>query len=229
MSLRTMQRGLGLMAAFAVVGATSACKTVSPDEMDASLAQLRAEMLEEMAEGDAAVHSELEADIDAVEARLTALEQDLAEMEREFEVSIQRLENSLRFNVPVYFGFDDATLQGEGQRVLDRFASVATEYYPEAVITVEGFTDPAGSESYNLWLGEQRAKAVAEYLTTNTAMNAERVRAVSYGEDTRRLINDGWGPGQEGWQNRRVVLAIDHDGTMPAMTSDSEMESGTQN
>ena len=227
MSLRTMQRGLGLMAAFAVVGATSACKTVSPDDMDASLAELRAEMREEMAEGDAAIHAELGADIDAVEARLAALEQDLSEMEREFEVSIERLENSLRFNVPVYFGFDDATLQSEGQQVLDRFASVASEYYPDATVTVEGFTDPSGSESYNLWLGEQRAKAVAEYLTGNTAMNADRVRAVSYGEDTRRLITESWGPGQEGWQNRRVVLAIDHDGAMPAMVSDSEMESGS--
>lgn len=229
MSLRTMQRGLGLMAALAVVGATSACKTVSPDDMDASLAELRAEMLEEMAEGDAAVHSELGADIGAVEARLSALEQDLAEMEREFEVSIQRLENSLRFNVPVYFGFDDATLQSEGQQVLDRFASVASEYYPDAMITVEGFTDPAGSESYNLWLGEERAKAVAGYLTTSTAMGTERVRAVSYGEDTRRLITENWGPGQEGWQNRRVVLAIDHSGAMPAMASDTDMERGTQN
>ncbi|MDX1494287.1 MAG: OmpA family protein [Longimicrobiales bacterium] len=226
MSLRTLQRGLGLVAAFAVVGATSACKTVSPDEMDASLAELRAEMLEEMAEGDAAIHSELEGDIDAVEARLAALEQDLAEMEREFQVSIQRLEGQLRFNVPVYFGFDDSTLESGDQEILDRFAAVASEYYPEALVTVEGFTDPAGSESYNLWLGEQRANAVAEYLTTNTAMSAERVRAVSYGEDTRRLINDQWGPGQEGWQNRRVVLAIDHNGAMPAMASDSDMESG---
>lgn len=229
MSLRTLQRGMGLMAALAVVGATSACKTVSPEDMDASLADLRAEMLEEMAEGDAAIHSELEADIDAVEARLAALEQDLAEMEREFEVSIQRLEGQLRFNVPVYFGFDDSTLEGGDQEILDRFASVASEYYPEATVTVEGFTDPAGSESYNLWLGEQRANAVAEYLTTNTAMSAERVRAVSYGEDTRRLITDDWGPGQDGWQNRRVVLAIDHNGAMPAMASDNDMESGTQN
>lgn len=227
MTLRTMQRGLGLMAAFAVVGATSACKTVHPDEMDASIAELRAEMLGEMENGDAAVRSELGADIDAVEARLAALEQDLAEMEREFEVSIERLENSLRFNVPVYFGFDDATLQGEGQQILDRFGAVASEYYPDAMVTVEGFTDPAGSEEYNLWLGEQRAKAVAEYLSGNTVMRADLIRAVSYGEDTRRLITENWGPGQEGWQNRRVVLAIDHSGAMPAMATDSDMESGS--
>lgn len=229
MSLLTLKsRGLGLMAAFAIVGAAGACKTVSPDDMDASLAELRVEMLEEMADGDAAVRSELSADIDAVEARLAALEQDLAEMEREFEVSIARLEDQLRFNVPVYFGFDEATLRGNAHEVLDRFGAVAAEYYPEATVTVEGFTDPAGSESYNLQLGERRANAVAGYLTTSTALNTDRVRAVSYGEDTRRLLSDGWGPGQEGWENRRVVLAIDHNGAMPAMASDTdgETESG---
>lgn len=228
MSQLTLKRGLGLMAALAVVGATSACSHVSPEDMDASLADLRAEMLEEMSEGDAAVRSDLEADIDAVESRVAALEQDLAEMEREFEVSIQRLEDQLRFNVPVYFGFDESTLEGNAHEVLDRFGSVASEYYPDATITVEGFTDPAGSESYNQWLGEQRANAVAEYLTTNTALSGERVRAVSYGENTARLITDAWGPGEEGWQNRRVVLAIDHNGAMPTMASDTDAGSGTQ-
>ena len=223
MILLASKRGLGMIAALAVAGATGACSTVSPDEMDSQLAELRAEMLEEMAEGDAAIHSELEADIDAVEARVAALEQDLQQMERDFEVAIERLEEQLRFNVPVYFAFDQAEVRSEDQAVLDRFASVASEYYPDAQITVEGFTDPAGDESYNLWLGEQRAQAVANYLIESTAVSADRVRAVSYGEDTNRLITDAWGPGTDGWQNRRVVLVIDHNGqATPAMAGPQE-------
>ena len=224
---RNAKRGLGLIAALAVAGATGACSTVSPEEMDASLADLRAEMLEEMQEGDAAIHSELEADIDALESRVNALEQDLADMERDFEVAIQQLEDQLRFNVPVYFAFDQAEIQSRDEAILDRFASVANEYYPDAQITVEGFTDPAGDESYNMWLGEQRANAVAQYLIGSTALSEDRVRAVSYGEDTNRLITDEWGPGTDGWQNRRVVLVIDHNGQAPAMASD--MESGELN
>ncbi|MDH3271095.1 MAG: OmpA family protein [Gemmatimonadota bacterium] len=228
MSMLTLNsRGLGLVAALAVAGSAGACKTVSPEDMDASLAELRAEMQEEMASGDRDVASQLNNRVDGVERRLAQLEQDLQQMERDFEVSIQRLEDQLRFNVPVYFGFDDATLQSEDQQVLDRFGSVASEYYPDAMVTVEGFTDPAGDESYNLWLGEQRANAVAEYLLGNTAMTTERLRAVSYGEDTRRLISAEWGPGVEGWQNRRVVLVIDHNGQPPAMVS--EQGSGTEN
>jgi peptidoglycan-associated lipoprotein len=219
-TLAMNRRGLGLVAALAVVSATGACKTVSPDEMDQSLAQLRAEMQEEMRTGDQQVTSDMNGRFATIEQRMAALEQDLQQMERDFEVQIARLEEELRFNVPVYFAFDDATVQAEGEEILNRFGAVAQKYYPDAQITVEGFTDPAGDEQYNLWLGEERAKAVAEFLVANTAVTEDRVRAVSYGEDTRRLLSNGWGPGAEGWENRRVVLVIDHDGQPPMMTSE---------
>ncbi len=224
MSTRKLNsKGLGILAALAVAGSAGACKTVSPEDMDTSLAALRAEIQEEMAAADAQLASDVDGRVGSVERRLAALESDLKQMELDFEVSIARLEDELRFDVPVYFGFDDATVEAEDQAILDRFGSVAQKYYPYAEITVEGFTDPSGNEEYNLWLGEQRAKAVAEYLTSNTAVSAERVRSVSYGEDTRRLVMpEGWGPGVAGWQNRRVVLVIDHDGQAPAMTSVSE-------
>ena len=52
-------------------------------------------------------------------------------------------------------------------------------------------------------------------------MTEDRVRAVSYGEDSRRLVSNGWGPGTvTGWENRRVVLVIDHDGEPPMMATE---------
>lgn len=222
MSTLKLNSKLGLFAALAVVGSAGACKTVSPEDMDASLAALRAEMQDEMAAGDNAVRSDMDGRFADMDRRFAALEQDLQQMERDFEVSIARLEDELRFNVPVYFGFDDATVEAEDEEVLARFGSVAQKYYPDAQITVEGFTDPAGDEAYNLWLGEQRAHAVAAYLVEHTAMTEDRVKAVSYGEDTRRLVSDGWGPGVAGWENRRVVLVIDHDGEPPMMATDED-------
>jgi peptidoglycan-associated lipoprotein len=223
-TLERNKRGLGLMAALAIASTTGACKTVSPDEMDASLAALRSEMQQEMQAGDERLADDMDGRFADVDRRMAALESELQQMERDFEVSIARLEEELRFNVPVYFGFDDATVEAEDEEVLARFGSVAQKYYPDAQITVEGFTDPSGDEAYNLWLGEERAKAVAEYLVTSTAITEDRVRAVSYGEDTRRLISDGWGPGAAGWENRRVVLVIDHDGQPPVMATE---EAGT--
>jgi peptidoglycan-associated lipoprotein len=208
----------GMLAALALAGASAACSTVSPEEMDTGLQALRAEMTRELQAGDAAVSDRLGTRIGAVERRMAALESDLAQMEADFEVSIARLEDQLRFNVPVYFAFDDATVESEDEAVLSRFGTVAREYYPDALITVEGFTDPSGSADYNLQLGKRRADAVAAYLVGTSNMTGERVRAVSYGEDTRRLVMpEGWGPGAPGWENRRVVLVIDHDGEPPVL------------
>ena len=131
------------------VGATSACSTVSPEEMDTGLAALRAEMMQEMEAGDEQVSQQLGNRINSVEQRLSQLESDLQEMEREFEVTVQRLEDQLRFDVPVYFGFDESELNPQAAPILDRFASVVQQYYPEALITVEGFTDPSGSVNGN--------------------------------------------------------------------------------
>ncbi len=211
-------KGLGLLAAMAMVVGGTACSTVSPDEMDTSLQALRAEMMDEMQAGDRAVSDELGGRLSAVERRMAALESDLQQMERDFEVSIARLEDQLRFNVPVYFAFDDATVEEEDEAVLNRFGSVAREYYPDARITVEGFTDASGSAEYNLQLGERRASAVRAYLIDSSELTDEQIRAVSYGEDNRRLIMPGnTGPGIPGWENRRVVLVIDHDGEPPVL------------
>lgn len=219
-------KGLGVLAALAVAGSAGACKTVSPEDMDTSLAALRSEMQEEIAAGDQRVESQLANRIDGVESRIAELESDLQQMERDFEVSIQRLEEELRFNVPVYFAFDDATVGDDGQAILDRFGAVAQKYYPEAVITVEGFTDPSGPEAYNVTLGQRRADAVAAYLTESTELSSDRIRAVSYGENTQRLVMpEERGPGQEGWQNRRVVLVIDHDGQPPVAATISDESS----
>ncbi len=225
-TMRPNSKGLGILAALAVAGSAGACATVSPDEMDASLASLRAEMQEEMQAGDRAVASEMNGRLTGIESRMAELESDLQQMERDFEVAIQRLEDELRFNVPVYFAFDDATVGREDEEILDRFGAVASKYYPRATITVEGFTDPAGGEAYNLSLGQRRADAVASYLRASTPMMNE-IRAVSYGENAERLIMpEGWGPGSDGWQNRRVVLVIDHDGEPPVVATISD--EGTQ-
>lgn len=218
-TLKLNSKGLGVLAALAVAGSMGACKTVSPEDMDAGLSALRAELQGELNAGDERVAAQLDGRVSGIERRMAALEADLQQMERDFEVSIARLEDELRFNVPVYFAFDDATIEEEDEAILERFGAVAQRYYPEALITVEGFTDSSGNEAYNLDLGQRRAQAVADYLAADTPVAEDRVRAVSYGENTERLVMpEGWGPGGAGWENRRVVLVIDHDGEPPAMT-----------
>jgi len=215
------------MAALGLAAVAAGCSTVSPDELDTSLSTLREEMRQEMRTGDQTVSQQLGGRITTVEGQVAALDSDLEQMAQDFEVAIQRLEEELRFDVPVYFAFDDATVEAEDQAVLDRFGAVALKYYPNATITVEGFTDSAGPEAYNTSLGQRRADAVREYLVGNGGMVQEQVRAVSYGEDTQRLVQpEGRGPGMAGWENRRVVLVIDHDGMPPMPTvTDGDQDS----
>jgi len=214
--MRINRRGLGVLSALSLV-AVAACSRVKPEELDASLAALRADMQREMQAGDDAVSQRLTGRITTVEQRQAALEGDLNQLEQDFEVAITRLEGQLRFDIPVYFAFNEATVEQDDQAVLDRFNAVRAEYYPEALITVEGFTDPAGSAEYNLALGLRRANAVRTYLMAAGLAEAQ-VRSVSYGEDTSRLVTPtDQGPGNAGWQNRRVVVVIDHGGQPPAM------------
>jgi peptidoglycan-associated lipoprotein len=217
--MKSMQKTFGrfaLLGTLGLVAGTSACAHVGQEDFDAGMASLRADLSQEIQDGDMALEGRLNGRIEGVEARLAQLDGDIQSLQEEFDVTVERLETALRFNAPVHFGFDDATVDGNGGEILGRFAQVAQEYYPEALITVEGFTDPSGPAAYNLQLGQRRADAVKAFLVENAGYTDDMVRAVSYGEDTSRLIAAGErGPGQAGWQNRRVVLVIDHNGMIP--------------
>ncbi len=202
--------GAGILLIVAV-GLTG-CAHVKPQEMDDRLLELR----DEIAQGDQNLAGEitsLEGRISSVERQISTLQRELSQLATEYNTTVERLGETLRFNVPVYFGFDEDELKPDHLEILDRFASVIREYYPECLVTVEGFTDPAGSQAYNQSLGLRRAEAVKTYLGEEGGLAQGQVRAVSYGEVTNRLVaEDAHGPGEQGWENRRVALVIDHGG-----------------
>jgi peptidoglycan-associated lipoprotein len=172
--------------------------------------QVRADMVAADDALDARISTN-ESGIATLETRLDRVEGELQRLAEEFDATVQRLETALRFAAPVHFAFDDATVRPEDREVLERFSSVIQDYYPDALITVEGFTDPSGSADYNRRLGQLRADAVKTVLVDEGGLTGERVRTVSYGEDTSRLVAAGaQGPGNTGMENRRVVLVIDH-------------------
>jgi outer membrane protein OmpA-like peptidoglycan-associated protein len=186
-----------------------ACSTVSPDDLQTELDRLRAEMRA----GDEEVEARLGQRIGQVEERLNSristLESELGALRSEFGATVERMESAVRFNAPVHFGFDEYELKPEARPLLDRFAQVMQNYYADAIVTVEGFTDTAGSQEYNRRLGMQRAEAVKAYLAER-GIPQDRMRAVSYGEASNRQVVPGArGPGEDGWQNRRVALVVD--------------------
>ena len=160
-----------------------------------------------------AEHERLSGRIDDLESRTARLEQELRSFRDEYRVTVEEMRGALRFNVPVHFAFDDATVREQDRPVLDRFARIVQQHYPNAVVTVEGFADPAGPRAYNLRLGQRRAEAVRDYLVKTGGLDPNKVRAVSYGEDPKRQVVPGAkGPGPTGIENRRVALVIDYAG-----------------
>ena len=128
-----------------------------------------------------------------------------------YDTQIAEMGGRVRVDTAAHFAFDDATVREEDKPLLDDFAKVISSHYPDAMITAEGFADPAGSQSYNRRLGAKRAAAVRDYLVDTGGLSADRLRAVSYGEDSNRQVGRGQS-GQSGAPNRRVTLVVDFAG-----------------
>lgn len=200
--------------------ALAGCGYAKRKDVDSQMAQLRSDMQTEMQSGDQALDSKistLDGRVGGLESRAAALEQELRSMRTEFNASIDELKGMLSFNVPVNFDYDSDMLRDPDHAVLQKFAAVVKDYYPNAVVTVEGFTDPSGSRAYNLQLGQRRAESVKSFLVTQ-GLQDNMVKVVSYGEAAdRQVVPGAQGPGAEGQQNRRVSLVIDYSGS-PLMT-----------
>jgi len=173
------------------------------------------------ADYDAAI-AELRANDQKQQQQLDSLTQEMQQRFAKYDAQISQMAGRVRLDTAAHFAFNDATLRDEDKPLLDDFAKVVGQHYPDAVITVEGFADPAGSASYNRRLGERRAKAVRDYLV-QSGLSADHLRAVSYGEANDRQVERGK-TREEGASNRRVTLVVDFAGQS---TGDSSMSSGT--
>lgn len=103
----------------------------------------------------------------------------------------------------VYFDTSKSNVKGTSAATLKKLAGIFKEY-PNSNVLVEGHTDSAGPEDYNMKLSEQRAQAVSKYLISQ-GIAANRFTTKWYGESQPRGDNTT----KEGKAiNRRVELAI---------------------
>jgi len=175
----------------------SACGNVKRKDYDADMASLRA--------SDASMRN----DITALQGQMASLTRELDAKFAHYDSQISELSGRVRVDLAAHFDYDAAMLRDADKPALDDFAGVLRNRYPDVVVTVEGFTDPAGSPTYNQKLGLKRAEAVRDYLVGSGGLPETQVRAVSYGEARNRQVSPGaWGDG--GAANRRVSLVIDY-------------------
>lgn len=156
-------------------------------------------------------------DIATLKTDVAGLRRDLTALRTEFGAKITAMENGMKFAFPVTFAFDDATVRDEDRASLDRFVQVVNKYYGGSLITVEGFADPAGSQSYNRALSQRRAESVSGYLT-QAGITGVTIRAVGLGE--ARQVVEGAERDEPGAQaNRRVVFVVETAGAAGASVS----------
>jgi len=103
----------------------------------------------------------------------------------------------------ITFAFDSSSLQPQFDPVLSNVASTLNQYN-QTVIEVAGHTDSVGTDAYNQALSQQRANAVAAFLSGKGVMQ-QRMIVVGAGEAHPVASNDT-DAGRA--QNRRVEITI---------------------
>ena len=89
-------------------------------------------------------------------------------------------------------------------------AEVIKRVYPTALVTIEGFADPAGSVEYNRRLSERRAEAVRRVMIERFGLPERQLKTVGYGKQSERQVIPGARRDEPGAaSNRRVTFTID--------------------
>jgi len=101
----------------------------------------------------------------------------------------------------VYFDYDSSALREEAKAVVRAHAR-NLQQNPASQLILEGHADERGTREYNLALGEDRAKSVADLLQA-MGVGGERIQTISYGEERPVAL----GHDESAWGlNRRVEL-----------------------
>jgi OmpA-OmpF porin, OOP family len=101
------------------------------------------------------------------------------------------------------FESNSATLTPKSNEQIDNIALILRAY-PDAKVTIAGFTDNTGNEGANLSLSRARAMAVAERLKAD-GVTTERVRAMGYGSG-KPIADNSTEAGRT--QNRRIEMEV---------------------
>jgi peptidoglycan-associated lipoprotein len=103
----------------------------------------------------------------------------------------------------VRFELDSAALTDEARSTLEKHA-LWLQGQRDVRVTIEGHCDERGTIEYNLALGEQRARAVRDYLAS-LGVAGGRLRVVSYGKE--RPLDPGSDEAAMA-RNRRAHFAV---------------------
>jgi peptidoglycan-associated lipoprotein len=107
------------------------------------------------------------------------------------------------YNEDALFDYDRSFIRPDARTVLQAKAEYMKSH-PGVRVVIQGNCDERGSRSYNLALGDRRAKSAKRYLI-QMGISADRMRTVSFGKD-RPLCTEH---NETCWQKNRRAHFID--------------------
>lgn len=128
------------------------------------------------------------------------------------ELGARETERGTLISLPgdVLFDFDRYAIRRDAQPTLAKLAELI-ERSPDRRVLIEGHTDAKGSDAYNLRLSEQRARAVAEWLSTRHGLDPGLFEERGLGESQPAAPNthpDGRDNPEGRQLNRRVEVIL---------------------
>ena len=156
-----------------------------------------------------------ESEVDQAKAQAQNAQSQVQQAQAESQRLAAQLENMQASQTPrgivltlddVLFDTGKAQLKSGAERSIEQIASFLKEN-PDRRVQVEGFTDSLGADDYNLELSQSRADSVAMAIIRR-GVDAQRVRALGYGEGYPVASNDSAGSRQ---LNRRVEIIVSND------------------
>lgn len=114
-------------------------------------------------------------------------------------------ENRIAVSLNVQFAHNSSVITRDYDVEIQRAAAFLKEN-PGVKAIVEGHADSTGSDEYNLWLSDRRAKAVRLMMISKHGVDPAQISALGFGE-TQPIASNETAEGRA--QNRRVDLVLD--------------------
>ena len=118
---RSERLAWALGAVAAVLTLAACAQGIKREELDGELSAIR----EELQRGDQQIATRVAAQetrANDLAARQEQLSRELQSLRNDFNAWIEQMGSMMRFNLPVHFGFDEATVRDQDRAALDRFA-----------------------------------------------------------------------------------------------------------
>jgi OOP family OmpA-OmpF porin len=147
---------------------------------------------------------EIDSDNDGVSDSLDQCPGSAARVKVDAQGCKEMLQNTVRETLYIEFAHNTANVADDSVKQIETLSEKLYQY-PDAQLTLEGYTDSSGSAAYNKRLSQQRADGVKQVLIDRFGIDAARITAVGKGEESP-IADNSTADGQR--KNRRVEVLL---------------------